>query len=147
MFRTQKQSQRLFGGSVTKNPQYPYPRAFCTLPSFCSNDFFGWIGSQHSQSRLEMVWRDSFPSGFSHFSWKLTPLWFLPGLPRFAPTNYAVADPDLHLRGGGGEGIWRLYYEIPAVQRTISENKWGGGGGGGLPWIRHCCSWSPWIMV
>ena len=48
---------------------------------FCS------IRSQRSQSRLEMVWRDSFPRGSYMFCRKLSPLRFLSGLHRFAPTN------------------------------------------------------------
>ena len=41
-----------------------------------------------------MVWRDSFPRGSFTFTKKLSPLRFLPGLFRFAPTNCPWVSED-----------------------------------------------------
>ena len=71
-----------------------------------TKDFFFWsIRSQHSQSRLEMVWRDSFPMGsftfIEHFRrYDFCPVYFVllrltaPGSPRMVvmlPINYIAS--------------------------------------------------------
>ena len=63
-----------------------------------TKDFFCSIRSQHSHKGLEMVWRDSFPRGSFTFTKKLSPQRFLPGLPRFAPTNCPWVSEDASCR-------------------------------------------------
>ena len=56
--------------------------------------FFCSIRSQHSQSRLEMVCRDSFPRGSYTFIENFCRYDFCPALLRFAPTNCPWVSED-----------------------------------------------------
>ena len=61
--------------------------------------FFRSIRSQHSQSRLEMVCMERFVSqGLLPLDRKLSPLRFLSGLLRFAPTNCPWVSEDVPSR-------------------------------------------------
>ena len=49
-----------------------------------------------------------------------------------------MADPDLHLRGGGEGGGLKKIFCRPLVSSKNKARMGGEGGRGGLPWIRHC---------
>ena len=59
--------------------------------------FFCLIRCQHSQSHLEMVWRDSFSRFSNNFYRKLLTLRFLPGLLCFALTYCPWVSKDGYL--------------------------------------------------
>ena len=54
-----------------------------------------------------------------------------------AARQYAVLDPDLEIRGGGGGGVSKEMFFGPLGHSMVKECGGGGGGPGSLPCIHH----------